>query len=304
MSGARPALILPARPVVCDGAMGTALQEAGAAPGGCLELMNLDRPAAVRAVHLGHLEAGAELIQTNSFGGSPARLAAHGLAGRCEEINRAAAAIAREVAGSRPLAAHRALVAGSIGPTGLLLEPLGALPVLEASEGFRLQAAALAGGGCDLLAIETMTDLAEAVIAVRAAAETGLPVIASMSFETTPRGLFTVFGATPERAAAELAAAGAGAIGVNCGTGPAAMIEVVRALKAATHLPILARPNAGIPALSAGSLVYPESPAAFASHAVALVEAGASLIGGCCGTTAQHVRAVAEAIHALRRPGR
>jgi 5-methyltetrahydrofolate--homocysteine methyltransferase len=281
--------------LVGDGAMGTALQEGGAPPGGCLERLNLEDPGAVAAVHQGHLDAGAEILQTNSFGGHPARLAAHGLGNRCEEINRAAAAITRGVAGSR------ALVVGSIGPTGLLLEPLGPLGAAQALEGFRRQATALAEGGCDALLVETMTDLDEATLAVTAAAATRLPVMATLSFEILPRGIFTVFGATPERAAIELDSAGACVIGTNCATGPASMIEVVRALRAARDLPILVQPNAGIPSLADGRLAYPDSPEGFASHIETLVRAGATLFGGCCGTTPAHVRAVAGEVRRLRR---
>lgn len=282
------------RILVADGAMGTALLSAGAPPGGCLEMLNLERPEAVAAVHRGHLEAGAEILQTNSFGASPARLATHGLEGRCAEINAAAVRLAREVAGAD------ALVAGSIGPTGMVLEPLGALSARDALDGFRRQAAALAGAGCDLLVVETMTDLAEAALAVEACASTGLPVIASMTFETTPRGIFTVYGVTPERAAAGLVAAGARVVGTNCGTGPSSILETVRALRAATDRPLIAKPNAGLPSATGGALVHPESPGVFAAHVAPLVEAGAVIVGGCCGATSAHVRAVAEEVRRVR----
>jgi 5-methyltetrahydrofolate--homocysteine methyltransferase len=275
-----------------DGAMGTALQDAGA--GGCLELLNIERPDAVAAVHQAHIEAGAEIVQTNSFGASPPRLAAHGLERRCEEINRAAAAIARRVAGPG------AVVAGSIGPTGLLLEPLGPLSLAQAREGFRRQAAALAGAGCDALLVETMTDLDEAALAVSEAAATGLTVMATMTFEITPRGIFTLFGATPQRAAIELESAGACMLGTNCAAGPGSLVDVVRALRAATTLPLIAQPNAGLPVPAGDRLEYPESPEGFASHVAALVEAGAAIVGGCCGTTASHVRAVGREIRRLR----
>ena len=280
--------------LACDGAMGTALQDAGVPAGGCLELLNLERPGAVEAVHQGHLRAGAEILETNSFGGSPARLAAHGLEDRCAEINRASASLARRVAGTR------ALVAGSIGPTGLLLAPLGPLSAELALSGFRRQAAALAEGGCDALMIETMGDLDEAALAVEAAAATGLPVLASMTFEVTSRGIYTVFGASPERAAARLHAAGACALGTNCGTGPVSMIEMIRALRRSTSLPLIAQPTAGIPAVVRGEILYPETPEGFASHVASLVEAGATIVGGCCGATSEHVRAFAEEVRTLR----
>jgi len=289
--GALGAALRERRLLAGDGAMGTALQEAGLAPGGCPEAWNLERPGDVAAVLRAYRDAGADLLQTNSFGGHPARLAAHGLADRCTEINRAAAGIARDAS-----AGSSALVAGSIGPTGQLLRPLGTLDPADARDGFMIQAAALAGGGCDILIVETMTDLEEALLAVEAAAATGLDVIACMTFEITPRGVFTVFGASPGGAAGRLEAAGARALGTNCGTGPGDMIPMVSALRAATALPILAQPNAGLPEVDAGRLRYPESPEAMAARVPPLVEAGASIIGGCCGTTADHVRAIAAAV--------
>ena len=145
-----------------------------------------------------------------------------------------------------------------------------------------------------------MTDLVEATLAVEAAASTGLPVLASLTFEITPRGIFTVFGASPQRAATELTAAGACVLGTNCGTGPASMIEMIRALRARTSLPLIAQPNAGIPTLARGELHYPETPAGFASHVASLVAAGATIIGGCCGTTSEHVRAFADEVRTIR----
>jgi 5-methyltetrahydrofolate--homocysteine methyltransferase len=274
--------------------MGTALQSAGLAPGGSPDIWGFEHPGIVESILRSYVDAGAELLETNTFGGSPARLDLHGAASRSEEINRAAAATARSVAGDR------VLVLGSIGPTGLLLSPLGPLDEAQALDGFRRQAAALASGGADALIVETMTDPGEAAIAVRAAAETRLPVIACMTYEVTPRGIFTVFGATPERAAKALALAGASVVGTNCGTGPGTMMEMVRALRAATSLPILAQPNAGIPIVEDGVMRYPATPAGMASHVAAFVAAGASIIGGCCGTTAEHVRAMAAEVRAIR----
>lgn len=282
------------RALAGDGAMGSALQSAGLPPAGCPEIWNLDKPEAVEAILRSYVDAGAELVETNSFGANPSRLAAHGLEGRCEEINRTAAAMARRVAGDR------ALALGSIGPTGLLLRPLGPLDLEEALAGFRRQAEALAAGGADALIVETMTDLNEAVLAVKAAAVTGLPVIACLTYEVTPRGIFTVFGDSPNRAAKDLEAAGACVIGTNCGTGPATMLEMVRALRAATRLPVLAEPNAGLPILEGEKWIYPETPAGMAAHVAAFVEAGASIVGGCCGTTGAHVRAMSAEVERIR----
>jgi 5-methyltetrahydrofolate--homocysteine methyltransferase len=282
------------RLLICDGAMGTELQKAGLPAGGCAESWNVDRPGAVAAVSRAYLDAGAEILTTNTFGGSPARLSAHGLPSSCEEINRAGAAIVRA------LASNGVLVAGSIGPTGRILEPLGDLSARDALDGFRRQARALAEGGCDLLLVETMTDLREAILAVEAASGTGLPAAACMTFEATPRGIFTIFGDAPSRAARDLESAGASVLGTNCGAGPETMIDVVRALRAETRLPIVAQPNAGMPALVAGRVLYPASPETMARHVAPLVEAGASILGGCCGTTPDHIRAMAAEARRIR----
>ena len=277
-----------------DGAMGTALQSASLPPGGCPEAWNLERPEVIEAVMRGYVEAGAEILETNSFGGSPEKLAAYGLSARCAEINRAAAEIGSRAAGGR------ALVVGSIGSTGVLLDPLGPLGHEAAFEGFRRQAEALAEGGVSAFCVETMIDLNEAILAVGAAARTGLPVMGSMTFESTPRGFFTVMGADVARSARELEAAGACVVGTNCGTGPAGMIEIVRSLRSETRLPILVQPNAGIPLLLGDRVHYPETPEGFASHVGAFVQAGASVVGGCCGTTADHIRALGEEVRRIR----
>lgn len=286
------------RLMAADGAMGTALQENGLLPGACPEVWNLERPDLIADILTRYLEAGAELLQTNTFGGSPARLGAHGLEGSCAQINRAAASIAREVAGAC------ALVAGSIGPTGSLLAPLGPLAPESARDGFRRQAEALAEGNCDALIVETMTDPQEAVLAVEASVATGLPVIACMTFEITPRGIFSIFGASPERAARDLEVAGAKLLGTNCGTGPETMVEVVRALRAATTLPLVCRPNAGLPVYTSSGVRYPGSPEEMSAQVPALAEAGASIVGGCCGTTEAHVRAISTEIRRLRSRAR
>ena len=273
------------RLLIGDGAMGTALLSAGLPAGACPEIWNLDHAERVEEVLRSYVEAGAELLETNSFGANPARLAAHGVEHRCEEINRAAAVIARRVAGDR------ALVLGSIGPTGVRLHPSGALPLEEAFAGFTRQAEALASGGSDALIVETMIDLNEAVLAVKAAAATRLPVIACL----------TVLGDSPARAAKDLESAGACVIGANCGTGPATMIGMVRALRDATTLPIVAQPSAGIPVMRNGRLEYPEAPEMTASRASDLIDAGATIFGGCCGTTPEHVRAFATVVMEKRR---
>ena len=281
--------------VVGDGAWGTMLiAEAGLPPGAPPERVLLDAPEIVGAIARRYLDASAEILTTDTFGGTPLRLAAHGLAERCEEINRRAVELAREAAGGR------ALVSGSVGPTGTLLAPLGPAPPAEVEAAFERQLAALAAAGADLFCIETMTDLAEALLAVRAAKRVapGVPVVATMTFDPTPRGIFTVMGVTPARAAAALVEAGADVVGANCGNGIEAMVAVVAELAQHAVVPLAVRPNAGLPRLVDGVLAWPETPEFFATRAPALVAAGARLIGGCCGTTPEHVRALRVALGA------
>jgi 5-methyltetrahydrofolate--homocysteine methyltransferase len=264
--------------------MGRSLHESGHSAGESLELYNVERPDAVRAVHRGFLEAGAEILETNTFQGSSRALQRHGLADRAAELNRAAAMLAREVSG------QAAFVAGSVGPTGDLLEPYGDVPEREAQASFERQAQALAEGGVELFVVETFTALEEARLAVAAAAATGLPVVASMAFD--PNG-HTVFGVTPGRAAVELAEAGALVVGANCGTiSPVEMVDIIRQFRQATQLPLIAQPNAGRPQRTETGTVFPERPDDFAPSAAAFRDLGATVIGGCCGTTPQHIAAV------------
>ncbi|MCU0225332.1 MAG: homocysteine S-methyltransferase family protein [Acidobacteria bacterium] len=275
--------------VIGDGAWGTLLiAEAGLPPGAPPERVILDAPEIVGAIARRYLEAGAEILTTDTFGGTPLRLAAHGLAEHCEEINRRAVELVREAA------ATRALVSGSVGPTGTLLAPLGPARPAEVEAAFERQIAALAAAGADLLCVETMIDLAEALLAVQAAKRVApaVPVVATMTFEPTPRGVFTVMGVTPARAAAALAEAGAEVVGANCGNGIEGMVAVVAELTRHAAVPVAVRPNAGLPQLVDGALVWPENPAFFAAHAPALVAAGARLLGGCCGTTPAHIGAL------------
>ena len=282
------------RVLVGDGAMGTELQAAGLAGGECPELWNVERPDAVEAVMRSYVEAGADLIETNTFGGSPRRLAAFGLGERCVELCRAAAELGRRAA------RDEALVVGSIGPVGEMLQPYGPVEPQEAADGFMRQACALAEGGADVLCVETMGDLQESLLAVRAAVATGLEVIATMTFSANPRGFFTLMGVDVARAAVQLADAGATVLGANCSLGPAEMTEVMRAFGDHTRLPLLAQPNAGTPDVVQGQVRYPETPASMASFVPALVAAGTRIVGGCCGTTPSHVRATAAAVSAVR----
>ena len=284
--------------LLADGAMGTFLQQQGLEPGQAPESLNLSRPELLSEVAAAFVAAGSDLVHTNSFGGSPLKLAAHGLAEKTREINRAAAeAAVRGAAGG-------ALVSGSIGPCGKLLAPYGEADAQEVRAGFLLQARALLEGGVDALTIETMSDLAEGVLAVQAAREAGpgVPILATMTFEPTPRGWFTIMGNDIPAAAAALTRAGAEVLGSNCGQGIAGMLEVARAFAATTDRPLLIQANAGLPVLHEGRVHYPESPADLAAVVPELLAAGVRILGGCCGTTVEHIQALRLALDRQRGP--
>jgi 5-methyltetrahydrofolate--homocysteine methyltransferase len=274
--------------LLSDGAWGTELTKRGLGAGECPEAWNLERPDDVRAVAAAYVEAGSDIILTNSFGGSRVKLAKAGLADRVHDLNVAAARLSKEAAEGR------ALVFASVGPTGELLSPLGDLTEAQAGEAFEEQIAALAEGGADGIVIETFLDLREAQCALAAARRVGgLPVVVSMTFERGPRGLATVFGVTPTQAATRLTEAGADSVGANCGAGMEIMIEAVREMRPLTALPLWAKSNAGLPRLEGGQTVFDETPEAMAARLPDLVRAGADIIGGCCGATPAHIAAFA-----------
>jgi 5-methyltetrahydrofolate--homocysteine methyltransferase len=262
----------------------------GLRPGEPPEAINLTRPEVLREIASQYLEAGADLITTNTFGGSPARLRPHGLEDHTEAINRAGVAAVRRAVGDR------AFISASVGPSGHVLAPHGDGDPVALGAGFERQIHALTAAGANLICIETMTDLAEAMLAVRAArsAAPELPVMATMTFEATRRGFFTIMGVSIEHAVRGLSAAGADILGSNCGNGSEIMVEIARAFRALTPCPLAIQPNAGLPEAVGDSVVYPESPEFMAERASKLIEAGVGIIGGCCGTTPAH-------IHALRR---
>jgi len=284
--------------IVGDGAWGTMLIARGLKPGAPPESWNLERPDAIEEIARLYVDAGADFVTTNTFGGSPARLRAYGLEDRAAAINRAAVEAARRGAGDR------AYVAASVGPSGQLLKPYGDADPDDLAASFARQIAALAAAGADLIVVETMTDLVEARLAVSAARREapGLPIVATMTFDRTRRGFFTVMGVSIAQAAAGLAEAGADVVGSNCGNGVEAMLAIAREMRAHTAAPLAVQANAGLPESRGGALVYPESPGFFASWVPALVEAGVGVIGGCCGTTPDHVRALRDAV-GLARPG-
>jgi 5-methyltetrahydrofolate--homocysteine methyltransferase len=286
--------------ILADGAMGTMLFAGGLEHGDSPEKWNLDHPEKVACIHRGYLDAGAQLLPTNTFGGTRYRLALHGLERRVEELNRAAVELLRaEVAAS----GKQALVAGDIGPSGQVMAPYGELAFPHAVEAFREQAAALIASGVDLIWIETMADLAEmkaAVEAVRSLAPE-IPILTTMTFDTHGR---TMMGVTPEKATSSLLALGADAIGGNCGNGPDEIIAVIEKMHATAQEAVLvAKANAGIPQLVHGKPVYRATPEDMVGYATEVYAAGARVIGACCGSTPAHIRAIAEALAPHRIKG-
>lgn len=281
------------RPLVSDGAMGTLLMDAGLRQGACPDEMSLSNPAALSRISGAYATAGADLVHTNTFGASPLKLAEYGLDGRTEDINRAAVEAAR--AGVGP----ETLVAASMGPSGRVLEPYGDAAEADVFDSFLRQATAVVEAGVDAITVETMIDLREAVLAVRAAraAGPGVPVLASMTFQETPKGFYTVMGTSVGDAAAGLLDAGADVVGSNCGNGMALMVLIARAFGDATDRPLLIQANAGVPQVEGGVVRYPETPEDFAAAVPALVAAGVSVLGGCCGSDPAHIRALRGALN-------
>jgi methionine synthase I (cobalamin-dependent) len=284
------AALLSSGPVILDGALGTQLQALGLPPGEHPDLWNLAHPDRVRQVAAAYVAAGSRILLTNTFRSNRIALASHGGALRVEELNSAGVRIARDAA------AGKALVFASMGSSGRMLMS-GDVSEEELLTAFTEQATALARAGADGIALETMTDLDEALIALRAVKSTRLPVVVSMVFDSGKEKDRTMMGKTPEQVASALTTEGADVIGANCGLGIEGSIPVCRRLKQATTLPVWIKPNAGLPAMVDGRPTYRTTAAEFASHIPALRDAGADFIGGCCGTTPEFVRAIAAALH-------
>jgi 5-methyltetrahydrofolate--homocysteine methyltransferase len=280
------------RIIIADGAMGSMLIDRGLKAGECPELLNLASPEMISEINRQYLDAGAEILETCTFGANPLKLARHKLEHRFEEINKAAVAITRAVAGSK------SYVAACIGPSGRIMKPYGDTEPAAVQSSFERQMQVLIHAGIDIIWIETMTDLREAVIAVLAAKKETprVPVIATMTFDKTQRGYFTIMGNSIEQAARELESAGADAVGSNCGNGIENMVEIAGVFAKTTRLPISIRPNAGLPVLRAKKPVYPETPNFFAEKAHDLVSIGVRIIGGCCGTTPLHIEKLKKAL--------
>ncbi len=278
--------------VLADGAMGTQLFDAGLGAGDPPELWNRDRPETIRAIHRSYIAAGSDLVLTNSFGGTRFRLTLHDLQDQVIELNRAAASNARAEADE---VSRTVIVAGSMGPSGELLEPLGAMTAAACEEAFAEQARGLDSGGADMLWIETMSDLDEVEAAVRGARSAcRLPIAVAMSFDTAGRTMMGVAGA---QLAERLAPLDLVAIGANCGANLTDTEAAVTAIAAgAGEIPVICKPNAGIPVWSGESLAYDGTPEVLAASAVRASRAGAAIIGGCCGSTPEHIARIAAAL--------
>lgn len=277
-------------PVITDGAWGTQLQARGLMPGEVPDLWNLANPDAVAAVAAAYVAAGSQIILTNTFGANRFRLAEADAADAVKQINAAGVALSKKAAG------EDALVFASMGPSGKLLMS-GDVSEDDLAAGFTEQANAIAAAGPDGIVVETMQDIQEAAIAIAAAKATGLPVVATMVFDSGKDLDRTMMGTTPEQAAEALAKAGADVIGANCGQGIAGFVAICRRLKAAAHgLPVWIKANAGLPTLEDGKAVYATTAEDFAAHVPAVIAAGASFIGGCCGTSPDFIAQVKAAL--------
>ncbi len=281
--------LLVRTPVLTDGAWGTQLQARGLTPGEFPDAWNLTHSERVAEVAQAYVDAGSRVILTNTFGSNRLRLAECGLESQVREINR------RGVEISRAAAAGRAAVFASIGPTGKMIMT-GEVTPEQLREVFAEQARALAEGGADALVVETMSDLQEATAALAAARDTGLPVVACMVFDAGREKDRTMMGDTPEQVARRLTEAGADVVGANCGQGISGFVGICGRLKAATGRPIWIKANAGLPEMVGGKAVYRTTAAEFASYAPALREAGASFLGGCCGTSPDFIRALSAVL--------
>jgi len=270
--------------VLFDGATGTTLQAMGLPIGTAPEEWIFENPDAVYQNHLGYIEAGADVVLTNTLGANSIRLKDTDLADKAYELNKKAAELARKAAG------ETTFVAGSVGPTGVILM-MGEISEEQVQEAYRQQIQGLIDGGIDVIAVETMTDIEEACLAVGAAKDIStLPVIATMTYEAGKQGFRTVMGNDIKTVVERLNDAGADATGSNCGTGIDTMIEIIKEMKQYTHLPLLAEPNAGLPEIVDGKIMYRESAEFMANKVKDLLQAGARLVGGCCGTTFEHIR--------------
>tara|TARA_A100001037_G_scaffold94160_2_gene85656 strand:- start:1330 stop:2235 length:906 start_codon:yes stop_codon:yes gene_type:complete len=277
--------------LISDGGIGTYLQSHGLEAGGDPEEFNITNPETVKLMAKEYYDAGSDIVLTNTFGGTIFRQKHYGLDHKVHELNEQAALIAKS---QTP---EGKFVLGSVGPTGQFLEPYGDISEKDMYEGFKQQILALEAGGVDGIILETMTALEEAAIAIKVALEnTNLLIAATMTFDKGPRGFFTMMGITPEDAAIELSNAGAHIVGSNCGNGIDNMIEIAQRMRDSTDIPLIIHSNAGIPSMKSGNIIYPETPEYMAERFMKLKDIGINIIGGCCGTSPFHIKAIHESL--------
>jgi 5-methyltetrahydrofolate--homocysteine methyltransferase len=278
--------------IVGDGALGTQLMERGLKHGEPPEVFNLRKPHVLEEIASLYLEAGAEIVTTNSFGASSLRLRQFSMDKDVEEINRSAVQAVRRAVG------NEAYVSASVGPTAQMIKPVGDTDPEVVYASFREQISTLLAAGADMICVETMTDLAEATLAIKAvrSLDSKIPVMATMTFGRTPQGFFTLMGTSIQNAAAALESGVANIIGSNCGEGAESMIGIAREFRQYSRLPVAIQSNAGLPIASDAGLVYPETPEYIAGKAVELLNVGVQIIGGCCGTGPEHIRAMRKAV--------
>jgi len=282
--------------LLADGAMGTMLISEGIDSGDCMERINLTGPEVPEDIARRYFEAGADIVHTNTFGGSPLKLRTCGLDDQTEAVNREAVLAVRRAIG------REAYLAVSCGPTGRMLKPYGDTDPEEMFTGFKRQLAAVVDLEVDLITVETMMDINEARLALKAAKDVSanIPVAVTMTFDRTERGFFTIMGADIRTVATELTKAGADIVGSNCGNGIEAMVEVAAEFRKYTKRPVLIQANAGLPMTEDGRIIYPETPEFMAAQAEKLVSLGVAIIGGCCGTTAEHIAAMRKMLDSHR----
>ena len=282
--------------IVGDGALGALLIKHGLKHNELPELYNLTRPGLIEEIASLYLDAGAEIVTTNTFGASPLKLHRFSLEEKMEDINREAVAAVRRAVG------NKAYVSASIGPSSYMMKPLGNVDREEVLVNYQRQIGTLLATGIDMICIETMIDLAESVLAIKAARslDQKIPIAATLTFAKTPRGYFTVMGASIPDTVSGLEDAGANIIGSNCGNGMEQMVEIAREFRQYAVAPVIIQSNAGMPIVSATGIIYPETPGFFAGKAAELIDAGVQIIGGCCGTEPDHIRAIRKVVDARR----
>jgi 5-methyltetrahydrofolate--homocysteine methyltransferase len=295
ISGGNIIELLHQKTLVIDGAMGTMLQENGLKSGECPELWNITHPEIVKKIHSSYLEAGADIILTNTFGSNGVKLLKVKQQHQLKEINKQAVKIAREVVEEyHKKNPRQVFIAASVGPTGEILEPIGTLKTSEAYQGYKDQIEEMKSSGVDMVVLETFYNLDEIKIALKAVKENSdLPVFASMTFE---EGMKTIYGVTPEQAVEELFEEEADGVGANCGSGPELLYKILTRMRIITNSPLLVEPNAGIPYLKNNKVIYPAAPEEMAEYAEKFLQLKVNIIGGCCGTTPEHIRAISNKV--------